>query len=264
MPYISRSYFHPVSKSYFDKIEQAGGTVQDKNSINNFVTCLSRIIDPQFWVCWPLRSSQNIGTGTTAFSLGGLGNFPGTLTNGPTWGANGISFVLASSQRIILENTLTFLNPGEKPFTIASSYNTTSGVTSATTLFGKGPNHNLSNLSWALRSTSAQNGQFQVTNGVTQVIPSTATSTVLYGTSAFSVGNYDKINARVFVNNLTNSDPYTENLQNSTSLASIGSANDRNFFNGSISFCIFIYGIVPPLILTQIYKQTLGQGLNLL
>ena len=36
-------------------------------------------------VCWPLRSSQNYGSGTTAFSLGGLGTFNGALTDGPTW-----------------------------------------------------------------------------------------------------------------------------------------------------------------------------------
>jgi hypothetical protein len=43
-------------------------------------------------VCWPLRSSQNYGSGTTAFSLGGLGTFNGTLTDGPTWGTDGITF----------------------------------------------------------------------------------------------------------------------------------------------------------------------------
>jgi hypothetical protein len=42
-------------------------------------------------VCWPLRSSQNYGTGTTAFSLGGLGAFNGTLVDGPTWGADGVA-----------------------------------------------------------------------------------------------------------------------------------------------------------------------------
>jgi hypothetical protein len=42
--------------------------------------------------CWPLRSSQNAGTGTTAYSLGGLGTFNGTLTNGPSWTADGITF----------------------------------------------------------------------------------------------------------------------------------------------------------------------------
>jgi hypothetical protein len=43
-------------------------------------------------VCWPLRSSQNYGSGTTAFSLGGLGAFNGTLVNGPTWAADGCPF----------------------------------------------------------------------------------------------------------------------------------------------------------------------------
>jgi hypothetical protein len=42
-------------------------------------------------VCWPLRSLQNAGTGTTAYSLGGLGTFNGTLTNGPTWGVDGVA-----------------------------------------------------------------------------------------------------------------------------------------------------------------------------
>jgi hypothetical protein len=42
-------------------------------------------------VCWPLRSSQNYGTGTTAYSLGGLGTFNGTLANGPSWGTDGIT-----------------------------------------------------------------------------------------------------------------------------------------------------------------------------
>jgi hypothetical protein len=40
-------------------------------------------------VCWPLRSSQNYGTGTTAFSLGGLGTYNGLLVGGPTWAVDG-------------------------------------------------------------------------------------------------------------------------------------------------------------------------------
>jgi hypothetical protein len=51
-------------------------------------------------VCWPLRSTQNAGTGTTAYSLGGLGTFNGTLVNGPSWGVDGISFTRASSHHI--------------------------------------------------------------------------------------------------------------------------------------------------------------------
>jgi hypothetical protein len=42
-------------------------------------------------VCWPLRSSQNAGSGTTAYSLGGRGTFNGTLVNSPTWGTDGLT-----------------------------------------------------------------------------------------------------------------------------------------------------------------------------
>ena len=42
-------------------------------------------------VCWPLRSSQNAGAGTTAYSLGGLGTFNGTLVGGPSWTDGGVT-----------------------------------------------------------------------------------------------------------------------------------------------------------------------------
>ena len=51
-------------------------------------------------VCWPLRSSQNYGSGDTVFSLGGLGTYNGTRVNGPTWGADGITLLGSSSQYI--------------------------------------------------------------------------------------------------------------------------------------------------------------------
>jgi hypothetical protein len=51
-------------------------------------------------VCWPLRSSQNYGSGTTAYSLGGLGTYNGTLTNGPTWEADGVNFPRATATHI--------------------------------------------------------------------------------------------------------------------------------------------------------------------
>ena len=49
-------------------------------------------------VCWPLRSSQNAGTGTIAYSLGGLGTFNGTLVGPPTWGADALDFTLDNSR----------------------------------------------------------------------------------------------------------------------------------------------------------------------
>ena len=67
-------------------------SVAGRQQISRFVTGIK---DLGLWndmVCWPLRSSQNAGTGTTAYSLGGLITKNGTLTNGPTWGADGIVF----------------------------------------------------------------------------------------------------------------------------------------------------------------------------
>ena len=63
-----------------------------KQQISDFVVGVKGLGLWNNMVCWPLRSSQNAGTGTTAYSLGGLGTYNGTLTNGPTWGTDGITF----------------------------------------------------------------------------------------------------------------------------------------------------------------------------
>jgi hypothetical protein len=83
-------------------------------------------------VCWPLRSSQNYGSGTTAFSLGGLGTYNGTLVNGPTWEADGVSFVTASNSRIStptvpFSNSISVFN-----VFLHSAFGGTSGAYSAT------------------------------------------------------------------------------------------------------------------------------------
>jgi hypothetical protein len=63
-----------------------------QTQINDFVVGIKELGLWNNMVCWPLRSAQNAGTGTTAYSLGGAGTFNGTLTNGPTWGTDGITF----------------------------------------------------------------------------------------------------------------------------------------------------------------------------
>jgi hypothetical protein len=66
--------------------------------INNFVKGVKALGIYNSMVCWPLRSAQNAGTGATAYSLGGLGIYNGTLVNGPSWTADGIDHTAASSQ----------------------------------------------------------------------------------------------------------------------------------------------------------------------
>ena len=71
-------------------ITTSGAT--DVEAIDKFVKGVKALDLYNSMVCWPLRSTQNSGTGTTAFSLGGLGTFNGTLISGPAWTANGLTF----------------------------------------------------------------------------------------------------------------------------------------------------------------------------
>lgn len=69
----------------------------DKATLNQFVKGVKGMGLWSSLICWPMCSTQNAGTGTTVYSLGGYGAANLTLTNGPTWGATGISFTGASS-----------------------------------------------------------------------------------------------------------------------------------------------------------------------
>jgi hypothetical protein len=69
-----------------------------KGQINAFVKGVKALDLYNSMACWPLRSAQNAGTGTTAYSLGGLGTLNGTLVNSPSWTTDGIDHTAASSQ----------------------------------------------------------------------------------------------------------------------------------------------------------------------
>jgi hypothetical protein len=71
-------------------ITASGAT--DIKALDGFVKGVKALGLWDSMVAWPLRSSQNAGTGTTAYSLGGLGTFNGTLVNGPSWGTDALDF----------------------------------------------------------------------------------------------------------------------------------------------------------------------------
>jgi len=47
---------------------------------------------------YPMKSSQNAGSGSTVYGLGGLTSNNMTLVNSPTWGSDGVTFTSASTQ----------------------------------------------------------------------------------------------------------------------------------------------------------------------
>jgi hypothetical protein len=94
--------FDADAAAYFDRAGVTDATA--KAQINAFVKGVKDLGFYNNMVSWPLRSAQNAGTGTTAYSLGGAGIFNGTLTNGPAWGTDGISFTNTSHEITLPDN----------------------------------------------------------------------------------------------------------------------------------------------------------------
>lgn len=92
--YSPKPIINPIARAYFDRVKAAGGDVFDKTNVNNFINGFCVIVPPQFWICWLLRSTQNVGTGTRGLSVGGFdyngATTDATLTGRPIWTNNGI------------------------------------------------------------------------------------------------------------------------------------------------------------------------------
>ena len=69
----------------------SGRTILPENlkQINKFVIGTKKLGLWNTMVCWPMRSIHNAGTGSTVYSLGGLGTYNGTMTNSPVWNSDG-------------------------------------------------------------------------------------------------------------------------------------------------------------------------------
>jgi len=91
---------NPLDRDAREYISRAGiSDLTARLRINEFVRGAKSLGLWSTMVCWPMRSSQNAGTGTKVQSLGGLGTVESTLVGGPTWGVDGITFSTALSQR---------------------------------------------------------------------------------------------------------------------------------------------------------------------
>jgi hypothetical protein len=106
-------------------IARAGVTdTTGQQQINDFVVGVKNLGLYNNMVAWPLRSTQNKGSGIIAYSLGGLGTFDGTLTNGPTWGTGGVTFDGVD------DYISTAFTSGLSEFTVFSVATPSSGATS--------------------------------------------------------------------------------------------------------------------------------------
>ena len=214
-----------------------------KSQINDFVKGVKSLGFYNNMVCWPLRSSQNAGTGTTAYSLGGLGTFNGTLVNSPSWGVDGITFTSGSSQTITIPN----ITVSQTDLILATCQAATSGnlrVFKAIPELGIWAGFG-GQYYWDVRSTA---GTLNRQSG-----GSVPTSRV------FTHGIASASGSSFFVNG-------TSILSNAVSSAIIDLNTvqiNANGGNGNIAFAMFSQSIAGNASLYTLYKTTLGQGLGL-
>jgi hypothetical protein len=221
-------------------------------------------------VCWPLRSTQNAGTGSVAYSLGGLGTFNGTLTNGPTWETSGIRFANASSQYISLGGTQ--IIGGNSDYTVmgVAQLTNVAATNLAVICFG----NNRGGLIGV-----ASNGSTQIRNAQWTVAGASGGAQLANGptTSMFAgFASGDATNAKNYINSGTAYSTLTADYRvnpSPTTLPQIGALNlaaspntSNSFWNGDIAA-----GAMWNVKLTDaqvasvlsLYKQTLGTGLGL-
>ena len=83
----------------------------------------------QNMVSWPMRSYQNAGTGSTVYSLGGLGVYDGTLQNNTNWSLSGVYFPGDVTSPRMLVSNLAQTNYSQKTLYVAGL--TETGTTAA-------------------------------------------------------------------------------------------------------------------------------------
>jgi hypothetical protein len=209
-----------------------------------------RVNDLGLWnsmVCWPLRSSQNAGVGLTAFSLGGLGRFDGTLTNGPTWNVDnsGVNFN-ATAARILATGTFT------QPITVLGSIDYKTSTNGGALIDGTNRVH-----IWS----GGNANRIQFFAGTT--LDSGVSNTFATGRN-FVAGYANGANSVVYTNGTGTSGNAGANNLGGNSII-IGNNNSSTFgaCNIDIAFCAIFSGQAYNDAIRTLYKETLGTGLGL-
>lgn len=239
-----------------------------RQQISRFVTGIK---DLGLWnnmVCWPLRSSQNAGTGTIAYSIGGLQSANATMSGG-SWSQNG--FNLSGSQQgsasiSSLSQNLTLLICAAGDGTTYGSFPNIFGVQSAST--------------WV-------NNQMCIasTGGVADCQPFFRNSANGGSTTLIAIANslsgstsFVFLSGQFVLDGTLSVKNHRTNISVSTTAPSSGTATlDRVQLNGRWAGSLALanpmtasfFAIFSPNISSQtdsiysLYKSTLGQGLGL-
>jgi len=263
-PFISKKLIDADATAF---VAASGAT--DFDAINRFVIGMKTLGLYNSMVCWPLRSTQNAGTGSTAYSLGGLGTYNGTLVNGPTWGSDGVTSAGGASTPHINtsgRNRTSYTNRSVliivKP----------TGDSSDDSFFGTsnygvgyvGSGGGLHMYRDALDNVGFEAGAFSAFQLIT------ASTKIPNGNFALFAAVVDaglaksKTNADTFAVNTTPIAAITDT--NSLKLLSNGSAEASRGLVGTMAFamdCNTAFSQSQADSIFALYKSTLGQGLGL-
>ena len=260
------SGFDGDAATYFDRAGVTDATA--KSQINAFVIGVKELGLWNGMVCWPLRSAQNKGSGTTAYSLGGYGTYDSSIVGTISWGTSGMVYANDSSFKYIA------YGPG-----LAQSFNS-------------------SNSCFAVGAISATTSQFRRYIGASSVPASVLSAQMMLpsnSTSMYSINTYsESIASDVVISGelsnfnwlgisfdySTGSNNVNGQLNTTFGTASRASSTpaSRQFqigggqsvqdtFTGTMSFAAYF----PTSIVSQankeslysLYKTTLGTGLGL-
>ena len=242
---------NPLDRDAREFIQRAGvSNATGRAQLNEFVRGVKALGLWSSMVCWPLRSTQNAGTGTTAFSLGGLGTFNGTLVNGPTWGADGIT----NSATGVITNGYADLGGAQAHIFVGNSTTASANRAFGTTL----SDANTRGIRWRDDQQFWGDGAFR-----TAVVNLTNAGVFKMAGALFNQPQ----TAFIYLNTTQNTMLATGAvLSGNTTLRILNTEGVNQTYSGTAAF----YGLIATslsasqyLSLNNLYKQTLGTGLGL-
>ena len=233
----------------------------DIEAIDQFVKGVKNLGLWSDMVCWPLRSSQNAGTGTTAYSLGGLGTYNGTLTNGPTWGADGIFFADNTAQYVLT----TFTPSSTDNFVIFSAHQSNpQGTTLNAICACRSPDHLFFSI-------------FQSSDNFERSILWSSPNSIFPQIANITNGSYNTSSSRFNISAATKTVGLTRNTEAEVALSDtvtvtatpppliLGAETTTNRpLSGNLPFVAYLrVSSFDNAAFRSLYKSTLGTGLSL-
>jgi hypothetical protein len=272
--------FDADAVAYFDRAGVTDATA--KSQINAFVKGVKDLGLYNNMVSWPLRSAQNAGTGSTAYSLGGLGIFNATKTAGISWQSNGL-LANTASQSVSFSNPLDLaaINTASLFAVLDATSNTGSGWFS--NLFAirtDGVNPNNKGLKFLLYSDASSN---TLEGGGSNIFPDNGELKRSYnrGAGAYIGTGFHSLGVSIQANPNTVEFTYDGSSQGSladtttsTTFINVGSSNyflgTSDFSGNVLTMTGSFYSVFNTYLsnsvrtsLSTLYKITLGDGLGL-